>query len=112
MELANRSLLAAALVAALCLHAAGQVPPAKQASGFLSDRHPADVGIESHPAVIFAESFESAEIPQVGYDELGGFYDLKGAPREMHVTGDEAAVGKRSLALVHPAGETSPAWIH
>ena len=100
------------VLGALCLHAAAQAPSAKQAGGFLSDRCPADIGIESNAAVIFAESFESAEIPQVGYEKLGGFYDLKGAPLEMHVTGEEAAVGMHSLELVHPADVTSPAWIH
>ncbi len=71
-----------------------------------------DVGIEQDKAVLFAEGFENGRIPTVGYGKVGGFYDLQGHPRLMRITNAEAAVGKHSLELTHPAGVISPQWMH
>ena len=87
---------------------AGSVP---EGAG-LAAKYPGDVGLEKDPAVIFAEGFEGGQLPTVGYEELGGFYDLKGYPKEMCITDKEAAVGKHSLELVHPAGIVSPQWLY
>jgi len=78
----------------------------------LAAGYPGDIGIEKDPAVIFAEGFEGGEIPTVGYEKTGGFFDLKGYPKEMHITDKVAAVGSRSLELIHPAKVISPQWMH
>jgi hypothetical protein len=74
----------------------------------LAAAYSGDIGIEEHANVLFAEGFEKSEIPTVGYGEVGGFYDLNGYPKQMHVTDREAVVGSHSLELIHPAGVVSP----
>lgn len=64
------------------------------------------------PPVLFAEDFEGTRLPAADYGKEGGFFDQKGWPGEMRITDREAAVGRRSLELVHPAGVVSPQWIH
>ena len=78
----------------------------------LADKYPGDQGIEKDPAIIFAEGFEAGQIPTVDSGKIGGFYDLKGHPKDMHITGNEAAAGGHSLELVQPKGVVSPQWMH
>jgi hypothetical protein len=99
--------------AALAGEKTGATPlPQPSAGPGLAARYPGDVGIEKDPAVIFAEGFEAEELPTSGYDQPGGFYDVKGYPELMHRTGADAAVGKYSLELIHKAGVVSPEWMH
>ncbi len=78
----------------------------------LAVQYPQDEGLERDAQVIFAEGFEGGALPEVGWEQLGGFYDLNGYPDWMHITDQEAAVGRHSLELVHPAHEVSPQWLH
>lgn len=117
-----RRVLVGALAAALpaCFVAAGvtfaeegAAPAAGPPEGLgLAAKYPDDAGIERDPEVIFAEGFENGEIPTVGYEQTGGFFDLKGYPKLMHITDREAAVGGHSLELIHPAKVISPQWMH
>jgi hypothetical protein len=74
--------------------------------------YPGDVGIEKDPDVIFAEGFEGEALPQAAWEKPGGFYDLKAYPALMRFTDKEAAMGARSLELVHPKDAISPQWMH
>ena len=78
----------------------------------LADKYPGDQGIEKDPAIIFAEGFEAGQIPTVDSGKIGGFYDLKGHPKDMHITVNEAEAGGHSLELVQPKGVVSPQWMH
>lgn len=84
---------------------------ATQSAG-LAARYPGDNGIEKDPSVIFAEGFEGKDLPTVEYGKAGGFYDLNGYPKLMHLTDKEAAVGKQCLELIHPQNVISPQWFH
>ncbi len=78
----------------------------------IASRYLGDVVIEKDPDVLFAEGFEADPLPVAPWEKPGGFYDLKGHPARLHPTDREAAVGTRSLELVHPSGSTSPQWMH
>jgi hypothetical protein len=86
--------------------------PSPAGGSGLAAKYPGDVGIEKDPAVIFAEGFEEEQIPTVGLEKTGGFFDLQGSPDEMYITSTEAAVGRHSLELLHPKGVISPQWLH
>ena len=101
--------LFAASVLAAGSAALGVPPP--QSTG-LAARYPGDVGIDKDPAVVLAEGFEGGQIPTVGLEKTGGFFDLQGSPNEMYITSTEAAVGRHSLELLHPKGVISPQWLH
>ncbi|MHC4739896.1 MAG: heparinase II/III domain-containing protein [Planctomycetota bacterium] len=98
--------------AAIWSEARGKVDVLSWGDDGIAAKYPGDKGIEKDPAVIFAEGFEGGEIPTVGSGKTGGFYDLRGYPEQMHITGNEAAVGEHSLELVHPKGTVSPQWMH
>ena len=103
-------LSAAATLLGLSPRAFGQ-QSATQSAG-LAARYPGDNGIEKDPSVIFAEGFEGKDLPTVEYGKAGGFYDLNGYPKLMHLTDKEAAVGKQCLELIHPQNVISPQWFH
>jgi len=103
-------LSAAATLLGLSPRAFGQ-QSATQSAG-LAACYPGDNGIEKDASVIFAEGFEGKDLPTVECGKPGGFYDLNGYPKLMHLTDKEAAVGKQCPELIHPQNVISPQWFH
>ncbi|MCI0541001.1 MAG: carbon-nitrogen hydrolase family protein, partial [Verrucomicrobiales bacterium] len=90
---------------------AGHDTSTREAKG-IAAKYPGDAGIERDPAVLFAEDFEGGNLPAADWEKEGGFYDVKGYPKEMRITDQEAALGRHSLELIHPEGVVSPQWLH
>jgi hypothetical protein len=112
LAVALLALLVAAGEAKAGEEAASAPPPRPSTAPGLAARYPGDLGIDTDPAVIFAEGFEGGQIPTVRDGQVGGFFDLKGVPKEMYITSAEAAVGGHSLELLHTRGVISPQWFH